>query len=151
MIESLGELKEVLSFRLKNEWYLIEMNFIDEILPSTRISRFAKQAEFVSGMVNVSGSLILIVEIGMFLNLSKAEIKKDSRTVFLKTGNDITGFLADEVAETIKIDTATCQASIATIQGVEAEFIKGIFKGKEKHYIWLDIERVLLEIEMRLA
>ena len=151
ILEIRGELKEFLGFRLGGEWYLVDMRFISEILVRGKISRIPQQAEIVAGMMNVRGRIILVLELGMFLNLSKSKVEKASRVVFLKTGSDITGFFADEVCETLKLDTGISQGPISTIAGKEAAFIKRLFNYNGKHFIWLDVEKLMAEAENRLG
>ena len=146
-IDVLGELKQFFCFRLGQEWFLVEMSFVSEIVPPARISRIPRGKEFLLGMMNVRGSIVLIADMGRLLRITPTLIKKDLKTIVLKTGGNITGFPVDEVREALWLDTGRMQRNIFTIQGIEAEFIKGLFRHKDKHFVWLDIERVLLEIK----
>lgn len=148
-IEILGTLKQFFCFRLGQEWYVIEMGFLQETIPSVRISRLPRSKEFLLGMMNVRGNLVLMVDLARLLHVGATQVDERSKVVLLKTGEDITGFPVDEIQEVIELDTGRAQDSIATIKGIEAEFIKGLFRHKDKYLVWIDIERVLFELESR--
>ena len=145
-----GELKEFLGFRLGKEWYLLEMELINEVLSLTRLSRLPHASELVSGVVNVRGAIVLVMDLAKLLHVPTAEHRDTSRFIFLKTSDDITGFLADEVSEIFLLGSGDSQPPIATITGLQAEFITGLFDINGKPFVWLDMERILVEVEARL-
>lgn len=146
----LGEIKECFRFRLASEWFLVETAYIDKVVERARISRLPQQADFVVGMMNLRGEVILIVDMALLLNLPKTEIREDSKVILLKVANTVTGFPVDDIVGAISLDTGGLQDPISTIKGAEAEFIKGLFKNEGKHFAWLEIERVISEMESRL-
>ncbi len=143
----LGVLKKFFCFRLGKEWFLIEMSFVSDIIPSARISCIPKGKDFMLGMMNVRGGIVLIADLARLLHLESNLTQQNAKVVLLKTGENITGFPVDETQETMVLDTGCAQQSIATIQGIEAEFISGLFQREGKHFVWLNIERILLEVE----
>lgn len=149
--ETKGELKEFLGFRLRTEWYCIDMSFVDEIIKSTMISRLPRQKDFVLGAMNVRGNILLIIDPGILFQLPPRDTGENPMVISVKTAEVLTGLFVDEVSGVMTLDTGIPQAPISTIKGIEAEFIRGLFKYKEKHFIWLDIERVLSEAGNRLA
>ncbi len=149
-VQVLGEIKECLRFRLASEWFLIETIYIEKIVEPARISRMPQQAEFVIGMMNLRGEVILIMDMALLMNLPGTKIQERSRVIILRIGDVVTGFPADEIVGAISLDTGVVQEPISTIKGVEAGFIKGLFKNEDKHFTWLDIEKVLSEMESQL-
>lgn len=149
-IQVLGEIKECLRFRLAREWFLVETIHIEKIVEPTRISRMPQQAEFVIGMMNLRGEVILIMDMALLVNLPGTKIQEHLRVIILKIGDVVTGFPVDEIVGAISLDTGRIQDSISTIKGIEAGFIKGLFKSEGEHFTWLDIEKVLSEMESRL-
>lgn len=149
-IEVRGTLKEFTVFRLKKEWYLIEMDFIDEIIKPSRISRFPRQRDFMLGAMNVRGNVILNIDLGILLTIGPVPMTETSKIIIIKTGNDTTGFFVEETSETIYLDTADIQEKIATLKGSSAEFVKGLYQKDSRHLIWLDAEKITAEIGNRL-
>ena len=151
VIEVQGVMTEFLDLNLGEEKYLIEMNFVHEILPVDNISRIPNQPEFMLGTMNVRGDIIIIFDLALFLNKPKTNINEDTRIVFLVTGNDISGFPVDDISEVVKIDTGFCQNTISTIDKNVTSLIKGLFNINDNHFIWLDIERAVTELENKLS
>jgi len=149
-VQVLGEIKECFSFRLESEWFLIETSYIEKVVEQERISRIPKMADFIKGNMNMRGEVILIVDMAMLLNLPATQVEEHSKIIILKIGDIFTGFPTDEVLGAVNLDTGAIQKSISTIKGVEAEYINGLFTHEDKHFAWLDIEKVLSEMESRL-
>ena len=150
-IEIKGELKEFAVFRLRKEWYLIEMDFIDEIVRPSRVSRFPRQKDFMLGAMNVRGNVILNIDLGILLTIGSVPMTETSKIIIIKTGNDMTGFFVEESSETIYLDTANIQEKIATLKGSSAEFVKGLYQKEGRHLIWLDVQKITIDIRNGLS
>ena len=146
-----GEVEEFLGFRLGKEWYLIEMASIDEVVKHQRVSHLPRQKNIIQGVMNIRGEIKLIVGLGVLLSMTPTTIIESSRVVLIKSKTDSTGFITDEIIGVLKLDTGKFQTSIANVRGIEAEFINGLYNKDDNHFIWLNIERVLLEVAKRLS
>jgi len=150
-IQVLGELKDYLGFCLGEEKYLVDINFVEEVLEPTKIFQIPRGVDYLLGTMNIRGRITLIADLGIFLNQLRTELKEGSKIIVLRVGKELTGFPVDEVYESMKLDTGTIQRPILTAKGVAAENMEGLFKKGEMYFIWLKIENVLLEMAKRLS
>ena len=150
-IEVKEEIKEYLGFRLGSEWYLVDMHYVEEIVKPARISPLPRQKSFVLGVMNIRGDIILNVDLRQLLTQTATDLHEHSRIIFVKSQTDTTGFLADEVIGVQKLDTGDFQIGIATIQGEHGEFTEGLYNKDNRHFVWLNMERILSKIGERLA
>jgi len=145
-----GELKNFLKFRFGSECYAMEMLYMNEVLKSKRISCIPRQKDFVKGVVNVRGEIVMIVDLKSLLNITSETQGSESRMILLKRNSELSGFIADEVFGTEQMDTEDFQSSLATFKGGSAEFIAGLCTREGQNLIWLDAEKILTEIARRL-
>jgi purine-binding chemotaxis protein CheW len=150
-IKLIGELKEYLGFRLGEEKYLIEITLVEEVLKPLCVSKIPRSPECLLGTMNIRGRIVLISDLGVFLNLQRTEVKKETKIVVLKAGKDLTGFPVDEVYESMTLDTGTLQRPISIAKGIAEKSIEGLFKLDEECFIWLKIENILLDLTKRLS
>ncbi len=150
-LEVKGELKGCLAFRLGEEWNLLDMGVVDEVAKLPKLALLPRRPEPILGLANVRGRIILVVDLGEMLTRTKTKVSDQSRLVLLRTGNEVTGFIAEEVVGISKWDTGEAQDSFNIVGDLGAEFIKGLYSKEGKHWIWLNAERVLSEIGQRLT
>lgn len=145
------EIKEFIVFRLGQEWYLIEMDFADEIVKYPRLSQFPRQKDFMLGAMNIRGRIILGIDLGVLLNIGATKPTAVSRFLIIKSGVDTTGFLIEEIFETLRLDTGDFQEKMAMFKGPGTDYIKGFYQKDGRPLIWLDIDKILSDVGRKLA
>lgn len=138
-------------FMLSKETYLIDIKYMDEITRVGKITRIPNINDSIAGITNVRGNLYLVMNLKILLNLAISEVNSNSRLIFIKDSDFITGFIADEICDVILLDKRLFQEAIVAIKDSQREFIKGLFQYGDVQLIWLDIERIMIEIERRLS
>ena len=146
-----GEVLGYINFELSGEWYLVEMKQVEEIVPPRRISRVPRSHELILGMTNIRGNLRLIIDIKTLLGLPPSEMDDSSRIILVKIGEDITGFVVNQISRVLFLDSGRFQPPILSLSNIQAEFIKGIYKYDVHHLVWLNMERILAEVENRIS
>ena len=143
----LGELKKFLSFQSAGERYLIELNLVEEVVPPGRISRIPRQKEFVRGVMNIKGGLVVIIDAAVLLRLTRKDRRETAGLILLKLGAESAplGLLVDEVQGNVDFDTGLGQPQVVTVNEREREFFKGLFEKDGNAFIWLDIQAFLGE------
>ena len=147
-----GELKKFLSLRLAGEHYLIELNLVEEVVLPGRIFRIPRQKEFVRGVMNIRGGLVVIIDPVFLLNLEQKGRQKTAGLILLKQGTESAplGLLVDEVLGDIIFDTGLCQPLKAPLHEKSGEFFKGLFEKDGKPFIWLEVPTFMNEVIRRL-
>ncbi len=146
-----GDLLSFIGLRLTQEWYLIEMRYMEEIVRMAKIARIPRSDKVVLGVTNVRGNLCLVIDVKTVLGLAGAQKDNRARLMLTRHKERITGIVADEISEVMAIDSGLFQPAIVSLQGSRKEYIKGIYKPDKKALIWLDIEKVITEVEKILA
>ena len=135
-------LLEALEFRLSQERYAIETRFVREVYPLKDLTPIPCTPPFVLGVVNVRGRITPVIDMKKFFDLPHEGLT-DLHRVILVHGNDIElGLLADAIVGVKSIPTDSLQASLPTLTGIRAEYLKGV---TAERLVVLDIERVLVD------
>ena len=147
-----GELKKFLSWRLAGEHYLIELNLVEEVVLPGRIFCIPRQKEFVLGVMNIKGSLVVVIDPAVLLHVAKKDLQKRSGLILLKQDAESAplGLLVDEVLGSIVLDTGLGQPQVVTANEMDREFFKGLFEKDSKPFTWLDIQAFVDEATRRL-
>jgi len=88
-----------ISFSLLEEIYCINLKYVKEItkLKHVSLTKVPCVPSFITGIINLRGDFITIIDIRQFLNISAAEITEKTKIIVIKTDNIQIGILVDEV------------------------------------------------------
>jgi purine-binding chemotaxis protein CheW len=91
------ETRPVVLFRVAGGMYGIDLTAIREIIPLRRATRLPGAPEHVRGLVNVRGTIVTVVDLG--LRLGGAPVGADSSVMLVELGGKVAGAAVDEVLE----------------------------------------------------
>ena len=139
-----------LTFFLGTEEYGIDILKVHEIVGLMPITTVPRSPKFVSGVINLRGKIIPVVDIRAKFGMDPKEHTKETCIIFIQSemGHKI-GAVVDKVSEVLEIPAAEIDDVPAFGTGVNTEYIVGIGKPNGKLKLLLDIEKVLSGINPR--
>lgn len=133
---------EVLEFRLARESYALETRHVGEVLPLNDLTPLPCTPSFVRGIVNVRGRILPVLDIKQFFDLPDQGLTDLHRIIFVR-GNDLElGLLADVIVGVRAIPVDSLQASLPTLTGIRADYLKGV---TAERLVVLDLDRILAD------
>jgi purine-binding chemotaxis protein CheW len=137
-----GAMLEVLEFRLASERYAVESRLVQEVHPLRDLTPLPCTPPFVLGIVNVRGRILPVLDLKRFFDLPERGLT-DLHRIILVRGNDLeVGLLADVIVGVRSIKADSLQASLPTLTGIRADFLKGV---SDERLVVLDLDRILLD------
>ena len=79
-----GSSAEVLEFTLGAENYALDINIVREIVEMMPITVIPRAPVYITGVINLRGEIVNIVNLNTFLKLSDRPITKDQKIIVLK-------------------------------------------------------------------
>ncbi len=147
--EEVGEVTRQTIFYLEPEWYAIDTEMLEEVIPVPPITYVPYTPGFVHGLVNLRGNIVVAVDIREFFGLEGIKLKKESRIMIVKIDKKTTGILVDYVSDVLDVPVKDIQSPLAAIKGPRAEFIKGEIKLSDGRFLsLLDLEKVMVSDQM---
>ncbi len=148
---------EVLEFSIGSENYALDINIVREIVEMMPITIIPRAPAHVTGVINLRGEIVNIVNLNTFLKLPDRPITKDQKIIVLMSevagGNNV-GMIVDHVSSVAEIDASQVDCMTDSLVGNEAKYIKGIITagnekegGKKDLIIWLDIHKMFKDIQ----
>ena len=124
--ETPGESLMVVEFLLSPERYGIESACVSEVLSLKEITQIPGAPAFVTGVMNVRGKIISILNLKLLFSLKVIGLTELNKIILLKRDQMEFGIVTDAIAGTRKVFLNTLSTPPATLHGIEAEYIKGI-------------------------
>ena len=155
---SLDDLVQLVSFRLGNEEFGIDILKVQEINRMVEITRVPQVPRYCEGVINLRGKVIPVINLRTKFNLEQKEWERSTRILVCDVNGNVVGMIVDSVEEVIKIPKSTIEPAPDIVTSVSSDYINGIAKQQEKLLIFLDVGKIAGEIsqmaeqpEMELA
>lgn len=137
-----------MTFKLANEEYGLEILKVREIIGLMDITRVPCTEEFMSGVINLRGKVIPVIDLRLKFGMAKCEATDQTVIIVVQynlRGRNMTmGLLVDQVLEVLSIEASRIEPppEFGCAQ-VRNDFILGIGKSDKRVIFLLDIGRIL--------
>ena len=147
------ETRQYLTFKLGNEIFATDVAKVREVLDFTKITEIPRTPDFMSGVINLRGSVVPVVDMRLCLEMSKTERTTNTCIVVLEVLLDneslVIGALADSVEEVIDLEPDQIRQAPKIGTQIQTDFLKGMGKRDDQFIMILDIDRVFSADEIR--
>jgi purine-binding chemotaxis protein CheW len=151
-VSEITETRQYLTFRLSNETFAIDVAKVREVLDLTTITAIPRTPEFMSGVINLRGSVVPVVDLRLCFEMSKTESTRNTCIVVVEVLLDneatVIGALADSVEEVIDLEPDQIQPAPRIGTQIRTDFIRGMGKRDAQFVMILDIDRVFSADEL---
>ena len=122
------------------------------MLDFTTITEIPRTPDFMSGVINLRGSVVPVVDLRLCFEMSKTESTRNTCIVVVEVLLDdestVIGALADSVEEVIDLEPDQIQPAPRIGTQIRTDFIKGMGKRDTQFIMILDIDRVFSAEEL---
>ena len=116
---------------------------IQEINKHLKMTKVPQAQEYVTGILNLRGEIVTVIDLGIKLGLSSTRISEKTRNVIVNSKDEHVGLLVDSIADVVRADTDKIEPAPANIGGVKGKYFEGVFKTEKSLIGILDVEEVL--------
>lgn len=118
---------------------------VQEINKLMEMTKVPQAPEYVTGILNLRGQIITVIDLGKKLGLSSIDFNEKTRNIIVNSGTEYIGLLVSHISDVVEAEWNKVEKPPANIGGVQGVFFKGVFKTKDRLIGVLDVERVLAE------
>lgn len=117
---------DVVEFVLAEEHYAVESRHVREVYPLEQLTPVPCTPAFVRGIVNLRGEILSVIDIKKFFDLPDKGLTDLNKIIVLESVSMCFGILADLIVGVHSVPVADIQASLPTLTGVRAEYLRGV-------------------------
>ena len=137
------EQTELLGFMLSVEEYALDILEIKEIVRLQPVTPVPRSPAWLKGIVTLRGVIVPIFDLRSRLGLAEIAHGPDTRIVVVYRGEELAGLVVDSITQVMRIGAGAVEPPPQTIAVVEAEFLRGVARFRERLVILLNLARVL--------
>jgi purine-binding chemotaxis protein CheW len=151
-VSEITETRQYLTFKLGNEVFATDVAKVREVLDLTTITQIPRTPDYMSGVINLRGSVVPVVDLRLCFEMSKTESTRNTCIVVVEVLLDnepiVIGALADSVEEVIDLEPDQIQPAPRIGAHIRTDFIKGMGRRDTQFIMILDIDRVFSAEEL---
>ena len=133
---------QLVSFKLAEETYGIEITKIREIILVGEITHIPETPPHVKGLINLRSTVIPVIDLRIRFSLADAELTPESRIMVLHVGSRMIGIVVDSVNEVLRVTQQEISPAPPTVTSSGNEYMTGLVRLKEDLLILLDVDRL---------
>lgn len=141
------EVIQLVSFTIDQEEFGLDIQSIQEINRMVEITRVPNSPEFVSGVINLRGKVIPIIDLRKRFGFPSKESDRNTRIIVVELSGMVVGFVVDSVSEVLRIPKNITEPPPSIVAGIGSEYITAVAKLENRLLILLDLERILKDKE----
>ena len=144
--DSINVAAQYLTFKLRDEVFALEISKVREVLEYTTVTKIPRTPDFMSGVINLRGNVVPVIDLNLKLGMSQTEKTIDTCIIIVEiaaTGETVVlGALADSVQEVIEIQPENIEPVPKIGTKLNIEFLQGMGKKYDRFMMILDIDKV---------
>ena len=142
---------QVVSFRLANEEYGIEITKVQEIILVGEITKVPQTPKYIKGLINLRSTVIPIVDLRLRFGMPEDAVGDETRIMVMNVAGKTIGIIVDAVSEVLRISRDQIAPPPPTVSCQGRDYLTGLAKLEKRLLILLDVERILTEPALTAA
>jgi purine-binding chemotaxis protein CheW len=138
---------QLVTFRLKDETYGINVMQVQEVLRVTDIAPVPGAPHYVLGIINLRGNVVTVIDTRMRFGLPQTEMDDLSRIIVIESEAQVVGILVDSVAEVADLRLSEIDSAPNVGNEESSRYIQGVASRDNNLLIVVDLNKLLSEEE----
>tara|TARA_B100000809_G_scaffold266898_1_gene332704 strand:- start:4860 stop:5396 length:537 start_codon:yes stop_codon:yes gene_type:complete len=149
--EKVGELVQLIIFKLGDEEYALHIDQIKEVVLTPGIAKIPQTPDYIKGVANIRGNIISIVDLNIKFGLTNIKDQTTRYTLVVESDSFKIGILVNEVPNTLVVAESDIDKSSTVLQysNLDEECIKGVVKSGERMIIMVDMIKMMETEELK--
>ena len=144
---------QLVTFHLSSELYGIDIMDVREIVPLQDVRTIPNAPEYVEGIINLRGEIVLIINLHNRFNLDRMENEEDDSLLggflIIELGRQKLGVRIDRISRVVTIENDDIREPPKMLSGIGREYIQGVTNDNDRYLIILDIQRLFDPAEIK--
>lgn len=134
---------QLVVFRLGQEEYGVSILQVQEIKRMTDITRVPHTPDYITGVINLRGSVLPVIDLKKRLGLQPQPFTDDTRIIIVKVEDLSAGMIVDAVSEVLTIGRDNIEPPQTAIGAVDASYLSGVGKLDNRLLILLNLDAII--------
>ncbi|RRD95010.1 purine-binding chemotaxis protein CheW [Clostridiales bacterium COT073_COT-073] len=138
-------LKQYIVVRFNKEQFGISINYIQNIVRMTSITRVPNVPDYIKGVINLRGEIIPIMSLRIKLDLEPDEITNQTRIIIVNVDDKLVGLFVDEVMEVLILEDEQIEKQTKEGTDKKSKYISGVGKLEDRLISLFNVEQIIAD------
>lgn len=134
---------QLVTFKIGDEEYGINISLVREIIKTIEITPVPKSPHFVSGLINLRGIIVPVIDLRKLFDIDSCGDKDKNRIIVVEVNDRTLGITVDTVSEVRNLNTSDIVSVPPTVSIIDHKYLDGVGKIGEHILILLKLEKIL--------
>lgn len=137
------EAQQLCTFYVGDLYFGVDVRVVQEIIRYQEMTPVPLSSKCVKGLINLRGQIVTAVDMRVRLGLPPRPEEDLPINVVLRTGDEVTSLLVDEIGDVLDLDPERFEPPPETIDDMTRALARGVFKLDGRLLLLLDPERAV--------
>jgi purine-binding chemotaxis protein CheW len=147
-VKAASSVSQLICFSLGREEFGVDILKVKEIVPMQAIARLPRTADTVSGIINLRGDLVPVVNLRVKFGLPDIPGDEKTRIIVFFVSGKLIGMRVDRVERVLRLKGIPLEPVPDVGAGRIQEYIVGLRKTDRSLVIQVDVDRILSDEEI---
>jgi len=138
---------QLVTFRLKDETYGINVMEVQEVLRVAEIAPVPGAPHYVMGIINLRGNVVTVINTRTRFGLPEGDVNDLSRIIIIESEAQVVGILVDSVAEVVDLSMSDIDSAPNKGNEDSSRYIQGVTSRDNNLLIVVDLKKLLSDEE----
>ncbi len=143
--EPLTKCNLLATFEIKGFQFAMDAEGVLEVVRLGPITQVSHSPEEVSGILNLRGRIVTILDTGLLLGLGKLDGSPGSRIFIIENQGEFVGLLVDKAGDVVEVNGTGLEPAPANVSRSQAKYIRGVFRTNEQVFTVLDSKMLVAD------
>jgi purine-binding chemotaxis protein CheW len=133
---------QLVSFKLGDETYGIEITKIREIILVGAITQIPETPHYIKGLINLRSTVIPVIDLRARFGVADGALGAESRIMVLNVGDRTIGIVVDAVKEVLRVSGEQISPAPPTVASLGNQYMTGLVRLDDQLLILLDVDEL---------
>ncbi len=142
--------KKYMTFKSGNEYYALEIKYVNEIIQILDITMVPETEEYIKGLINLRGKIVPVIDVRLRFGQESFEYNDRTCIIVIQVKDMMVGLIVEKIADVVEIRDCDIlpPPKISRSDQGNRKYIYGIGKVGDSVKLLLNPERLLSDQDM---
>jgi purine-binding chemotaxis protein CheW len=135
--------RQFATFFVDGLFFGVEVLQVQEVLRYQEMTPVPLAPEVIEGLINLRGQIVTAVDIRRRLKLQPRPDGQTPMNTVVRTAEGAVSLLVDEIGDVVEVEAETFEVPPDNVDPAAREFLRGVYKLKDRLLLILDTEKII--------